>query len=148
MDKLKRKLVLLRQRLQLLRDQEKERIAKFREREVEIDTFGGIVIPGRWHDGEMYGCPVYSDGGGRVSTAVTDWTVWDVLKRHRNKWKTALVVTDISLGMTVFDAQLLGFHRRYPQIIKHFTVFNDGDKTAEIEKKIGQTGGVYQADSE
>lgn len=76
--------------------------------------------------------------------SLDDSTVINVLGRNPD-WEKILVVADLTGSMSPYIAQLivwlkLNMHQRPAQ---HFVFFNDGDRTPNFLKKIGQTGGIY-----
>lgn len=75
-----------------------------------------------------------------------DSLVYGVFERQKN-WKNILVVMDWTGSMYVYGAQLLLWHQQQLQKdsvkIKHFVLFNDGNKKPDHLKVIGKTGGIY-----
>ncbi|MFN0203699.1 MAG: hypothetical protein ACKVTZ_19385 [Bacteroidia bacterium] len=75
-----------------------------------------------------------------------DSLVYSILDRHKN-WKNMLVVMDWTGSMYVYGAQLLLWHQQQMKSdsskVKHFVLFNDGNKKPNHLKTNGQTGGIY-----
>ncbi len=81
--------------------------------------------------------------------ALEDSTVIRVLGRNPD-WEEMLVVADLTGSMSPYIAQLLvwlklNMHERPAQ---HFVFFNDGDRTPNFLKQIGETGGLYDTKTE
>ena len=79
---------------------------------------------------------------------ITDSTVYKVLNRHPT-WQNAMVIMDWTRGMYTKSAQAVLWHKRHPKSsgIEYFIFFNDGNKLAPRNKKIGRTGGIYTSKS-
>ncbi|MEM7660152.1 MAG: hypothetical protein AAF399_28845 [Bacteroidota bacterium] len=79
-----------------------------------------------------------------------DSTVYKVLDRHP-EWDSMLVVADWTGSMYKHGAQLVLWYKEsmlnYPDRVKHFVFFNDGNHKKGWQKKVGRTGGVYRARS-
>lgn len=73
-----------------------------------------------------------------------DSTVIKALSRNSG-WRNILVVADLTGSMSPYVAQLLVWYRLNTNrdIVKHWVFFNDGDFKTNEEKKIGETGGIY-----
>lgn len=73
-----------------------------------------------------------------------DTVVAAVFNRHED-WVNRLVVTDVTGSMSPYVDQLkLWYSLAYEEADPiQFVMFNDGDKTADEEKVIGSTGGIY-----
>ncbi len=71
--------------------------------------------------------------------------VFNVLKRNK-EWRNKLIVADLTGSMYPYGQQVstwLKLHFLKDTLSQHFVFFNDGDKKADDQKKIGATGGVY-----
>lgn len=81
------------------------------------------------------------------TTTFDDFVVDNVLKR--NEWDEMLIVADLTGSMSPYISQLLLWLKlnTIDQKIKQFVFFNDGDAMADEEKKIGETGGIYETRS-
>ena len=79
---------------------------------------------------------------------VTDSTVYQVLNRHP-AWQNSMVIMDWTRGMYTNSAQAVLWHKEHRKSsgIEYFVFFNDGNKLATRNKKIGRTGGIYTAKS-
>lgn len=73
--------------------------------------------------------------------------------RMRERWKHKVVVTDLTGSMSPYMDQVVLWHAL--QLVQgednRYVFFNDGDRTPDSDKIIGQTGGLYyteQADME
>ena len=79
---------------------------------------------------------------------ITDSTVYKVLNRHPT-WQNAMVLMDWTRGMYTNSAQAVLWHKRHRKSsgIEYFIFFNDGNKLATRNKKIGRTGGIYTSKS-
>jgi hypothetical protein len=79
---------------------------------------------------------------------ITDSTVYKVLDRHP-AWQNSIVIMDWTKGMYTNSAQAVLWHKRHRKSsgIEYFTFFNDGNKLATRNKKIGRTGGIYNSKS-
>jgi len=79
---------------------------------------------------------------------ITDSTVYKVLNRHP-AWQNSIVIMDWTKGMYTNSAQAVLWHKRHRKSsgIEYFTFFNDGNKLATRNKKIGRTGGIYNSKS-
>jgi len=79
---------------------------------------------------------------------MTDSTVYEVLNRHP-AWQNSMVVMDWTRGMYTNSAQAVLWHKQHRKSsgIEYFAFFNDGNKLATRNKKIGRTGGIYTAKS-
>jgi len=68
----------------------------------------------------------------------------------KRKWSTQMaVVADVTGSMTPFSTQVLLWIKYNPEALQFgkFAFFNDGNNTPDAFKKIGNTGGIYFADS-
>lgn len=83
----------------------------------------------------------------RVDTTFKDFVVQKVLKR--NDWKDMLIVTDMTGSMSPYISQLFLWLKlnTIDERIKQFIFFNDGDTQLDKNKKLGETGGIYQTKS-
>ena len=72
-----------------------------------------------------------------------DSTVFKVLER--NRWQNMLVVNDWTSSMYPYGAQVVLWHRlnNLSSSIKAFVFFNDGNQKKKLDKKIGETGGLW-----
>ena len=79
---------------------------------------------------------------------ITDSTVYQVLNRHP-AWQNSMIIMDWTIGMYTNSAQAVLWHKRHRKSsgIAYFAFFNDGNKLATRNKKIGRTGGIYTAKS-
>lgn len=81
--------------------------------------------------------------------ALEDSTVFKVLER--NQWRNMLVVNDWTSSMYPYGAQVVLWHRlnNLDRRIKAFVFFNDGNQKQDLDKRIGETGGLWwvQADT-
>ncbi|MBC7383188.1 MAG: leucine-rich repeat domain-containing protein [Bacteroidia bacterium] len=77
-----------------------------------------------------------------------DSVVWKVFDRHP-EWVDVAVVTDWTGSMYGYGAQVIHWHlQNYKKSpIRFLTLFNDGDGKMSHQKKIGETGGIYSAES-
>ncbi len=130
---------------------------------IEISYYnnGHIRAEGTYKKGNLDGVyKVYTKGGkfsfeSRTTTEAPDFTpsvedtlnnaVYKVLTRNA-KWRKNLIVSDLTSSMYPYAKQLntwlhLFFLKDTAQ--QYFVFFNDGDRKADYEKKIGVTGGVY-----
>ena len=75
---------------------------------------------------------------------------YEVMARNSEKWGSVTIVSDWTASMYPYTTQILRWHLANHQSsnIKHFVFFNDGDKKAQSEKIIGNTGGIYSIKSE
>lgn len=75
---------------------------------------------------------------------IQDSIVYRAFEDHKS-WKNALVVMDMTGSMYQYAPQAVLWHMNHMETsgIKHFCYFNDGDRKAEVDKKIGETGGIY-----
>lgn len=73
-----------------------------------------------------------------------DSTVICVFSRNR-QWKKSLVVIDWTASMYPYGLQALIWNILYLKANKvtGFVLFNDGNRKPTIEKRIGETGGIY-----
>ena len=76
-----------------------------------------------------------------------DSTVEKVLSR--NSWEKMMVCADVTGSMTPHVIQLMFWLKLNAnnRSLRYFTAFNDGDNTADKNKKIGNTGGIYSTNS-
>ncbi len=83
----------------------------------------------------------------QIDTAFKDFVVEKVLKR--NDWKEMLIVTDMTGSMSPYISQLFLWLKlnTIDERVKQFVFFNDGDTKRNKDKRIGDTGGVYQTKS-
>jgi len=68
----------------------------------------------------------------------------------KRKWSHQMaVVADVTGSMTPFSTQVLLWIKYNPEALQFgkFAFFNDGNNTPDAFKKIGNTGGIYFADS-
>lgn len=130
---------------------------------IEISYYnnGHIRAEGNYKKGNLDGVyKVYTKAGkfsfeSRTTTEEPDFTptvddtlsnaVYKVLTRNA-KWKKNIIVSDLTSSMYPYARQLntwlhLFFLKDTAQ--QYFVFFNDGDKKADYEKKVGVTGGVY-----
>jgi hypothetical protein len=77
--------------------------------------------------------------------AFKDSTVLRVLSRN-SAWNNMLVIADLTGSMSPYVAQLLIWYRLNTKedLVRNWLFFNDGDFKSDEEKKIGETGGIYQ----
>lgn len=68
--------------------------------------------------------------------------------RMRERWKNKVVVTDLTGSMSPYMDQVVLWHAL--QLVQgeknRYLFFNDGDRTPDLAKIIGQTGGLYFTD--
>jgi hypothetical protein len=76
-----------------------------------------------------------------------DSTVLKVFNRMH--WNNMLVVADVTASMYPYTGQLLYWLKQHEdeRRIKRFVFFNDGDDKDDVQKIIGNTGGVYNTSS-
>ncbi len=76
--------------------------------------------------------------------SIDDSVVFKVLDRNK-QWKNALIVADWTGSMYQYGAQALLWHSLNFENsgLDYFTLFNDGDSKATVNKTIGKTGGIY-----
>lgn len=116
-------------------------------REKAFDFFHGFAI--KYHDAPTAASiAVESDYIKKVlegETDLSDSTLFKVFERNKGKWKSALVVSDLTGSMSPYAAQLLLWFKLHEnsEMFQHVTFFNDGDDKKLHEKKIGKTGGIY-----
>lgn len=74
-----------------------------------------------------------------------DTVVTQVLKRHINTWKDIAIVGDLTGSMSPYSTQLFTWYKINSTqfAVKRFVFFNDGNRKADAEKRIGETGGIY-----
>ncbi len=79
---------------------------------------------------------------------INDSLVYNTFDQHK-AWTNAMVVMDMTGSMYQYSPQVLLWHIKNSERsgIKFFCYFNDGDKKAEVDKKIGETGGIYFEDA-
>ena len=82
----------------------------------------------------------------RSQGGIGDSMVYSTFENHP-EWKNSLVVMDWTGSMYRYGAQAILWHSmNYKNSgIKNFVFFNDGDKTPDDKKIIGETKGVYFA---
>lgn len=87
--------------------------------------------------------PFIEENGG-----IKDSTVFKVLSRHP-AWQNSIIVMDWTKGMYTNSAQAVLWHKTHRKTsgIEFFIFFNDGNKLATRNKKIGRTGGIYTVKS-
>lgn len=63
----------------------------------------------------------------------------------KGTWNNVLVVADWTGSMYEYTPQVLKWHldNRRTVKVKHLVLFNDGDKTPDANKRVGQTGGIH-----
>ncbi len=63
----------------------------------------------------------------------------------RNNWGKMLIVTDWTGSMYQYGAQVVLWHRLHfdENKIKLFTFFNDGNRKIDRQKRVGNTGGIF-----
>ncbi len=73
-----------------------------------------------------------------------DSTVFMTFKRNSN-WNNLLIVADLTGSMSPYIAQLLIWYKlnTNKDVVRQWVFFNDGDYRPNEEKKIGNTGGIY-----
>lgn len=83
----------------------------------------------------------------RVDTSFKDFVVQEVLER--NNWTEMLIVSDLTGSMHPYTSQLLLWLKlnTMDDRIKQFLFFNDGNTTPDLEKVIGNTGGLFHSRS-
>ncbi|UZR95892.1 hypothetical protein [Chondrinema litorale] len=81
---------------------------------------------------------------GRV--AFEDSVVFKAFERNPD-WKDMLIVKDWTGSMYDYGAQAILWHRlnMEKKAVRHIVFFNDGNMTENSEKKVGATGGIYDA---
>lgn len=75
-----------------------------------------------------------------------DTAVLHILKRNASRWKEILMVADMTGSMRYHTGQVLMWMNKWYRTkqLLAFTFFNDGDGKLTEEKRIGQTGGLYE----
>lgn len=75
-----------------------------------------------------------------------DTVVSAVLERN-DHWQNMLITCDLTGSMSPYSSQLFVWHRLNfdKNKIQHFTFFNDGNRTPDRKKVVGQTGGIYHS---
>ncbi|NJN77691.1 MAG: hypothetical protein HC803_04645 [Saprospiraceae bacterium] len=70
--------------------------------------------------------------------------------RNRGRWKNKIIVTDLTGSMYPYLDQVLSWHvlDYNASINNQYLFFNDGDKTPDSKKIIGQIGGLYYTNGE
>ncbi len=79
-----------------------------------------------------------------------DSTSYLVFERNITAWDSVVIVADWTSSMYPFTLQLLIWqvqNKKNASKILGYIFFNDGDKTPDNQKKIGQTGGIYVSNS-
>ena len=78
---------------------------------------------------------------------LSDSSAYLVFERHP-EWKDMLVIMDWTASMYTNRASVLNWHRKHldQKAIKYLILFNDGNRTPHVNKKIGKTGGIYRID--
>lgn len=72
-----------------------------------------------------------------------DSTICSVFNRNKD-WKKDLIVVDFTGSMSPYFQQLfLWFYLKKFETPVNFVFFNDGDVKPDIEKRVGNTGGIY-----
>lgn len=98
---------------------------------------------------------IYKDSIGKVpltspKAGIENDVFINIFNRHPD-WGNLSVACDLTGSMSPYTAQLLVWFKEDMQSespkIRYFSFFNDGDKTVNTEKKIGQTRGIYQSDA-
>lgn len=72
-------------------------------------------------------------------------TIFQVFSRNKN-WDKKLIVSDLTGSMYPYAQQLSTWYKLHftkDTTSQHFIFFNDGDRKADVDKKIGLTGGLY-----
>ncbi len=111
-----------------------------------IDTLYSSYLKG--YDSVYYVLDVNKDScdfwDGVYNYSSIDTTVSEVFKRH--KWKSAMVIADVTGSMYPYSGQLLLWLKLVmnDNQRRSFVFFNDGDAKMDEEKVIGNTGGIYQ----
>jgi len=79
---------------------------------------------------------------------ITDSTVYQVLNRHP-AWQNSMIIMDWTRGMYTNSAQAVLWHKHHRKSsgVEYFAFFNDGNKLATRNKKVGRTGGIYTVKS-
>ncbi len=79
---------------------------------------------------------------------IKDSTIFNVFKRN-DQWKKIMLVVDMTGSMFPYIGQLLVWYKMNfeSEMIKYFTLFNDGDNIPDNKKAIGLTGGVHTFDA-
>lgn len=79
-----------------------------------------------------------------------DSTIFKVFERNKD-WNNISVTCDLTGSMSPYSAQLLFWFKLHgnneTRKFNTVTFFNDGDRKAYKDKKIGETGGIYQTSS-
>lgn len=85
----------------------------------------------------------------RSQGGIGDSLVFNTFDKHK-QWNKALVVMDWTGSMYRYGAQAILWHTLNFKTsgIRNFVFFNDGDNKPDINKIIGETGGVYFAQAE
>lgn len=80
----------------------------------------------------------------KLRKSLPDSTIFRVLERNKH-WKKLAVVADLTGSMSPYTAQLVLWFKlkTKDQRIQDLVFFNDGDKTPDSKKVIGNTGGIY-----
>jgi hypothetical protein len=91
-----------------------------------------------------YELPDFVNEAELIELAGQDNTVSTIIDRNSH-WKKMLVVTDLTSSMAPYTAQLLLWFKLVEKRnnVEHFVFFNDGDDIPDTDKKIGETGGIY-----
>lgn len=68
-----------------------------------------------------------------------------VLNRNRERWKSKMIVTDVTGSMYPYIEQVTLWHslEMMEKQSSQYIFFNDGDQTPDRMKIIGRTGGIY-----
>ena len=79
-----------------------------------------------------------------LKSKMPDSTIFKVFDRNKS-WNQMHVVADLTGSMSPYTAQLVIWFQLNMKNnrLKQVTFFNDGDGKSQMDKKIGQTGGIY-----
>jgi uncharacterized protein (DUF2267 family) len=137
---------LSQEELDELLDELKKKIEYILRPEKLIGVGGGPGGPGGadWDENDV--CYLFYDTS-QVFMFIDDWTVYEVLNRNYDKWNNILVVSNVTVGMTLFNVQLLSFFSHEPNKFRQFTFYNYGDKKENSLKILGETGGIYTTET-
>ena len=75
----------------------------------------------------------------------TDDVVMHVLNRNKDKWKTKVIVTDVTGSMYPYMKEVALWQKleQMNHEASDYVFFNDGDNKPDYQKEIGNTGGIY-----
>lgn len=127
------------------------------------DENGFLITEAKFEKGELDGSYAHFDKKGFVTYEspskettlkfdkfitgeykIKDSTIFKVFARN-TQWKKILMVVDMTGSMFPYIGQLLVWYKKNyeAEIIKYYSLFNDGDNLPDNKKIVGNTGGVH-----